>query len=199
MNLLIYCHVLSVNSVLIYNRSNFQYRLNSSYVFLSSQPFEPDATVEDLLDNPNITSSVRLFGLGQDILEIPFDSEGRYVRIQLERQGILHMAEVEVLGCPIESSSSLRLASAQEDGVLALREAPSVYPNPTENSFTLEIPVSFGHSTQVKVLNALGQVIEERELGDSSHIKLGSKWPTGMYSIEIRSGQKIDILKLLKQ
>ena len=195
-----------INAIKIVNRSTFQSRLKSFRIFLSNQPFNPEAGIEELESDPNVRPLGFIFGdrelidlrfedFWRDLLDDPF----RYIRIQLPGDGILHMAEVEVFGCSIESSSSLRLGSVQEEATQPSREVPSLYPNPAKTSFTLALPASYGPSSKISVLNALGQVIESRVLGEASNLKLGAAWASGIYSIEIRSGEQVETLKLVKQ
>ena len=89
-----------LESVRIYNRSNCcQDRLSNVYIFTSQSPMDPNASVQDLLNNTHVfqiayqEAAVGLVG------NFPTDLTGRYVRIQLDKTTSLHMAEVEVYGC----------------------------------------------------------------------------------------------------
>ena len=92
-----------IESIQVYNRSDgVQDRLKDFYVLVSSAPFDPTASLSDHLANNNISQQFFSGEAGAQE-SIGLMAEGRYVRIQLSGTGILHMAEVEVLGCPAEN------------------------------------------------------------------------------------------------
>ncbi|MDT0540920.1 BspA family leucine-rich repeat surface protein [Croceitalea sp. P059] len=93
----------SIKGITIFNRSDkLQARLNNFYILISETPFSETATLSELLVDDNI---LNYFFEGEAGLEdnVDFDTNGRYVRIQLSETGTLHMAEVEVLGCAGEA------------------------------------------------------------------------------------------------
>ncbi len=110
------------------------------------------------------------------------------------------MAEVEVIGCQASGNSPLRLASlAQEEEQRESYLSPTLYPNPFENTFTLELPSSFTQATKFNVYNSLGQLIEQKYLNTLSLTKLGAQWSSGVYWIELRSGEEIRTLQVVKK
>lgn len=88
-----------IDQVIVFNRSDCcQSRLNDFYVLVSASPFNPEASLSELLNNLNISQT--FFSGAAGSLEIlPIDATGRYVRIQLAGTGTLHLREVEVIGC----------------------------------------------------------------------------------------------------
>ncbi|MDT0622607.1 BspA family leucine-rich repeat surface protein [Croceitalea vernalis] len=89
-----------LEEVVIYNRTNgFQDRLSDFYVFVSDAPFSSSATASDLVGDASVWNYY-FEGSAGALETIPSDINGRYVRIQLGAQGFLHMAELEVMGCP---------------------------------------------------------------------------------------------------
>nr|MUH41624.1 DUF1929 domain-containing protein [Zobellia laminariae] len=94
----------AIEELRIYNRANgLEERLNNFYVFVSQTPFETGISLESLKQDNNI---YKYYFSGEAGLEehLRFDAEGRYLRIQLSSFGILHMSEVEVMGCVMDSS-----------------------------------------------------------------------------------------------
>lgn len=75
-------------------------RLNNFYVFVSSQPFGDSLSLDTFISDPTISRYFYEGSAGRvESLSIP--SSGRYVRIQLTgTPGTLHLAEVEIMGCP---------------------------------------------------------------------------------------------------
>jgi hypothetical protein len=70
----------------------------------------------------------------------------------------------------------------------------SVYPNPNNGDFTITI----SNETSVKILNGIGQVVFSANLtqGDNS-ISLNNQ-PKGIYFVQLKQGQEIKILKVVK-
>ena len=96
--------VATLSEILIYNRTDCcQSRLRDFVILLSEEAFPSDNSLNELLDLPFIHT---LFyqGSTQDLYRFPTELTARYVRIQLRGSNSLHMAEVQVMGCPIESA-----------------------------------------------------------------------------------------------
>ena len=92
-----------LKKVRIYNRTDSnQDRLMDFYVLFSTIPFSPTATLSELLASASV-NQVFYPGIAGNLIEFDVDESVRYVRVQLSQGGILHMAEVELLGCPSEN------------------------------------------------------------------------------------------------
>ncbi|WP_209405491.1 Ig-like domain-containing protein [Pseudozobellia sp. WGM2] len=94
----------AIEEIHIYNRQGFEFRLKDFYIFISNEPFEISDTLESLLTDSSVTN---FYFNGEASIEeiIPFDKEGRYVRIQLSGNNTLHMAEVEIMGCLLDAEA----------------------------------------------------------------------------------------------
>ncbi|MGS0526928.1 Ig-like domain-containing protein [Zobellia nedashkovskayae] len=102
-----------IDSLKIYNRSNgFHSRLKNFYVFISDVPFPSVSTIEGLKANTNIFQYF-FEGSASELETIPLKTNGRFIRIQVEGNGILHMAEVEAIGCFIGSSDCVDVLPAE--------------------------------------------------------------------------------------
>ena len=89
-----------INQINIYNRSDCCLgRLKDFYILVSSDAFNPLDSLSDLLNSPQVVSHFVAGQIGS-LGNIPFETQGRFVRIQLSGSNTLHMAEVEVMGCP---------------------------------------------------------------------------------------------------
>jgi len=123
----------TLDRVVIYNRTDkLQSRLNNFYVLYSDAPFGARSLADLLAD----TGIEREFFSGAAGLQETFtiSTTARYVRIQKTGSGPLHMAEVEVYGCPF--------------AVLGLRanlNTFNVWPNPA----SAEAKASFEKPTNV--------------------------------------------------
>ncbi|MEM6633241.1 MAG: discoidin domain-containing protein [Bacteroidota bacterium] len=88
-----------IEQVIIRNRnSGNQERLADFYILISASPFNPTEGLSDYLANGAISQTFFL-GQASNVETINLPASGRYVRVQLSGSSILHMAEVEVLGC----------------------------------------------------------------------------------------------------
>lgn len=94
----------AIDELKIYNRPGLEFRLNNFYVFVSDNPFASGASLESLQNDPSVFS---VFYSGEAGTEetIEINSEGRYLRIQLLGNGILHLPEIQVMGCTVDESS----------------------------------------------------------------------------------------------
>ena len=94
-----------VEQVKIYNRtttSNYLLnRLNNFWVFISATPLSN--SLQSNVNNPSITKHFFSGNAGsQEVISLI--GQGRYVRIQKSGSGPMHMAEVQVFGCPAGSA-----------------------------------------------------------------------------------------------
>ncbi len=90
----------------IWNREDCcQDELQNAYVFISDFPFE-SKDIEETKDQDGVTYEYFAGQLNQKTL-VALNRTGRFVRIQLEGQASLNLAEVEVLGCVLEQGGLL--------------------------------------------------------------------------------------------
>jgi hypothetical protein len=77
----------------------------------------------------------------------------------------------------------------------------NIYPNPTSNSFEIELPKSFKGT--VKTLNNLGQELGTLELGLEGEILKGnfdlSPQSSGIYFVQVSNGSKVYTKKVIKK
>ena len=129
----------NISDIIIYNRTdNLQSRLNNFYVFVSEVPFASGSSLEDLIAD-NTISEYYFAGAAGLQETIPLNSTGRYVRIQKSSSGILHMAEVEVMGCLINNANSFRAYIAEDLSFAVPNSDIRVVPNPASKYVTIEV------------------------------------------------------------
>ncbi|QNA43133.1 CHRD domain-containing protein [Lacibacter sediminis] len=76
--------------------------------------------------------------------------------------------------------------------------AVSVYNNPTKNYFTLSVePGTRSENVSVRLFDMTGRMVEAAN-SSSQIIRVGSTLGAGIYMAEIRSGDKVSLMKLIK-
>ncbi|MGH1540719.1 MAG: discoidin domain-containing protein [Arenicella sp.] len=95
----------SIESVIVHNRTDCcADRLSNFYVLVSDTPFG-DRSLDELLSDVSIESRFHAGTLNGMNVSIPFAGAiGRYVRVQLQGNGPLSLAEVEVIGTPVATT-----------------------------------------------------------------------------------------------
>ena len=175
-----------IEQVKVYNRIDCcQGRLNNFYVLWSDQPFDTTKTLDSLLIDSAV-SSIRFNGTAGLVETIQVDSMGRYVRIHHTREVILHMAEVEVIGCS-EISQGARFDNAGSATYSEpLLPVVNLFPNPTDRMTTLEIEnVSPNERIEYSLYNLTGQRVWFQEGSISERIDVGGL-SKGMYMLVIQ-------------
>lgn len=73
-------------------------------------------------------------------------------------------------------------------------------PNPTTNYFILKTVSNSDKPLTLKVIDALGRVVETKaNFAANGIIQIGSQLPAGMYFVEVMQGEQKEKLKLIKQ
>ena len=184
-----------INAVNVYNRTNCcQVRLSDFYILVSSSPFSGTATLNSLLADPSVTSQF-FSGAAGDQESISMSTTGRYVRIQLSASSeILHLAEIEIMGCPTTSQSA-RFASAQEEaGIHLTPPVLSIFPNPTQNEIQLEVlHVASDAIVEYSLFNLTGQEVWNR-LGERREQVLLGHLPKGVYLLKVK-GENLSLVE----
>ncbi|MCU7549933.1 T9SS type A sorting domain-containing protein [Chitinophagaceae bacterium LB-8] len=73
-------------------------------------------------------------------------------------------------------------------------------PNPSSNAFNLTISGGVNENITLRVMNALGKVIEQRQnIKSGQTLQIGQGYAAGMYIIEILQGSERSTIKVVKQ
>ena len=179
-----------IEQINIYNRSDCCLgRLKNFYILVSDIAFDSTASLNDLLNSPQVNSHFVSGQIGA-VGNIPFEITGRYVRIQLSGSNRLHMAEVQVMGCYAQASGS-RLISAnqllEEEFTPQNEPQMRIFPNPTNRVQGIEVWVSFENEEEVsfELYNLEGRKLYVYKTEETSeevrHSIPLSQLPSGMY------------------
>ena len=67
----------------------------------------------------------------------------------------------------------------------------SIYPNPNNGSFQLNIQSDFPETFEVKVVNLIGKTITKKEVKSNFETSFDlTSYPKGVYFLQIKAGQK---------
>ena len=88
----------NIDEITLHNRTNCcSDRLSNFYVLLSETPFS-DRSLSELLNDSAISSSFRSNLSGSSLTIAINNTTARYVRVQLQGENPLSLAEVEIFG-----------------------------------------------------------------------------------------------------
>ena len=73
-----------------------------------------------------------------------------------------------------------------------------VFPNPTEDYFTLNVEGSVNEKVQLKVVDISGRVVYVTEGSANQNYRFGENFKNGAYIVEVRQGDKRSTIKLIK-
>jgi len=179
----------SIDKITVFNRSDgLQSRLNNFYLFVSDTPFTSTASLADLQND--VTIDQYFFAGEADLKEsILFSSEGRYLRVQLANSGILHMSEVEVLGCLTNNGSSSLKAVIPDQVTMNLSPVPA--------NDILQIEYFFSKknegSLEIAIFDDLGRLVEYQVYDSQTfngQIEVSQLAP-GAYLIQLKKEDEI--------
>ena len=93
----------------------------------------------------------------------------------------------------------LRVPTATRNEALAA--TVGLYPNPAHQAFTLNVPAGSLHAASAKLINALGQVVQSRQLnlpaaGGTTAFDV-SRLAAGVYSLELKTGTDLVIKRVV--
>ena len=122
-----------IDQIHIFNRTDgSQSRLSNFYILVSASPMGGAGNLGELLNNGSI-EQIHFPGIAGAEEVLATNMEGRYLRIQLLGSGILHMAEVAVMGCaggndPCQGAEELVITPAgpfaEAAGIQSLAASP---------------------------------------------------------------------------
>ncbi len=98
---------------------------------------------------------------------------------------------------PVPGSCSLPTnKQASFDGIKA-----TVYPNPFENGFKIDIATVSEEDVQIKIFDMLGKLVESTiiKVSDIDDFELGSKYASGIYNVIITQGIEVKTQRVIKK
>ncbi|WP_333667160.1 T9SS type A sorting domain-containing protein, partial [Flavobacterium sp.] len=75
------------------------------------------------------------------------------------------------------------------------------YPNPYSNNFNLNVKTLSEDKVSLSVYDMLGRLIENRDLNprETSEIKIGDRYPSGIYNVIVTQGDEVKTLRVIKR
>ncbi|MFM7511083.1 MAG: T9SS type A sorting domain-containing protein, partial [Bacteroidota bacterium] len=73
-----------------------------------------------------------------------------------------------------------------------------VYPNPSSQAFTLQVQGNTFEKVQVRILDRLGRAIQTLQVFSNQVNTIGNDLPNGAYMLEVRQGNEMKIIRLMK-
>ena len=91
-------------------------------------------------------------------------------------------------------------ASRQASSALAIYEVKA-YPNPSADTFKLDVNTSSEDQVGVRVYDMLGREVEARQASVSNitNLEIGSQYPSGVYNIIVTQGDNVKTLRVIKR
>ena len=76
-----------------------------------------------------------------------------------------------------------------------------IYPNPYTDNFNLSLSTANDSKVVVTVYDMIGRLIETRDINprESAELKIGDKYPSGVYNVVVAQGEEVKTLKVVKR
>jgi Esterase-like activity of phytase/Secretion system C-terminal sorting domain len=72
-------------------------------------------------------------------------------------------------------------------------------PNPTSNSFTLQLQSDKSETAEIRVLDMQGRTVFSKRVAANSFVNFGNEFVSGIYLLEVKQGAETKTMKLVKQ
>ena len=183
----------NIETIHLWNRTDCcQEFLSDIYVLVSEVPFTSE-NLDETLNQPGV-SSYFINGIVGVPSAVAINRSGRYVRIQLQGNAFLSLAEVEIMGCfppsPFQQDTNNEIAEQQ----MKISDQLIIYPNPTNDVVQVRLKsLFFEDQLLIQIVNRDGIIMSERIVEETSieNLKFDvSDLPEGMYFIKVKSDGK---------
>lgn len=109
--------------------------------------------------------------------------------------------DLSVAGAPFRAALDVTLRNPLATRNEALAATVELYPNPAHQSFTLRVPAGSLAASSARLLNALGQVVQSRQLnlpaaGGTTAFDV-SRLAAGVYSLELKTGTDLVVKRVV--
>lgn len=131
--------------------------------------------------------------------QIPGYSKGTpySIRVAVMTKGVF-----SDFGEPCEITSPGAASARFEEQLVEKTEFGAIaYPNPFADSFSIEVTTSMTETINVKMYDMTGRLLESADIAPSeaSAIKLGEKYPSGVYNVIVSQGEVVKTLRVIKR
>jgi hypothetical protein len=93
------------------------------------------------------------------------------------------------------SSNAPGRFSNEITGTLLLKALP----NPTSNSFTLQLQSNKSETAEIRVMDMQGRIVFSKRVASNSIVTFGNEFVSGIYLLQVNQGAEIKTMKLVKQ
>ena len=186
----------NIETIHLWNRTDCcQEFLSDVYVLVSEVPFVSQ-DLDQSLNQPGVSSYFISGVVGVPSL-VDINRSGRYVRVQLQGNAFLSLAEVEILGCfppqlPLQQGLNNEVHEDEEQ--IKISDHLIIYPNPTNDVVQVRLKsLFFEDQLLIQIVNRNGVILSERIVEETSieNLKFDvSDLPEGMYFIKVKSDGK---------
>jgi hypothetical protein len=98
-----------------------------------------------------------------------------------------------------DTKITTKIVKNKVEKIEALSFLPKVYPNPSNNQFTIEVKSGSVSKVEVVVYDLIGRIIKQIQVNDGQEINFGEELPFGTYLAIISQGSNQKTVKLIKQ
>jgi len=77
--------------------------------------------------------------------------------------------------------------------------AAKVFPNPSSQSFTLQLRSDKYDNVHIKVMDLQGRILLNRSIIARGSLSFGHNFPAGIYIVEVSQGNRRDLIRVVKQ
>jgi hypothetical protein len=96
---------------------------------------------------------------------------------------------------PCGSNNPSRFSNDITTGNLMLKALP----NPTNNSFTLQLQSDKSETAEIRVMDMQGRTVFSKRVAANSFVTFGNEFVSGIYLLEVKQGAETKTMKLVKQ
>ena len=102
-------------------------------------------------------------------------------------------------GCPLGGTRATTATNCTSASTH--RMSVTVYPNPTTNNFNIDLSNINDSKIYIVVYDMLGRLVDTQELDPKNtlEIKVGAKYPTGIYNVVVTQGTEVKTQRVIKR
>src|SRR6218665_1533029 len=106
-------------------------------------------------------------------------------------------------GCVITAPGTAPVAKSaiESEGLTASDFKATVAPNPFASEFTLSVTGAGTAAIELRVYDMIGKLVENRSVNVSEleNVKVGSRYPAGVYNLIVTQGEHVKTLRVIKR
>ena len=162
--------------------------LNNTFVFVSQAPFL-SKSVNTTLADPSVSGY--FVANAEEVIVIPIQQVGRYIRLQHLGEGALNIAEVEIIAA---TGQIVNVDNEEEPYAPERLQLEALYPAPANGEVSVSYHIPVPSHVNIEVFDVLGRL---RMTWLDTHQSAGthrsmydiSRLPAGSYLVRLRAGR----------